>query len=174
MRRFLLVGTLFACLWAPSPVAARGWHGYTNRTLGFALRYPSGWQIVSRAQLGEQLVSLTFEGRYTIQISVLRVAPGRTVRQMVRRVLRYEAHRGITAYRRLRWKRTRLGGRMAALAVVGQDTEVGTALSQAFVLAPGRRRTYQIMIPINGKRPLHSLARFPPIYLQILSTWRFL
>lgn len=173
MRRVSLL-ILLLCLIVPTSALAARWRAYENRALGFGVRYPGGWQVVVSSQLGEKLVSLTLQGRYSIQISILPVASGRNAKQMVARVDRYEARRGVTTFAHMSWRPTHLGGRFADQAVVAQQTEGGVALSQAYFLAPGRQRTFQIMVPVNSKHELHSISQFPVLYREILSTWRYL
>jgi hypothetical protein len=178
MRR-VLSGLLLAIVIAPlAPLAAHAakpWPLFSNKHLGFSVRYPPGWKVAAFDQLQNKQVTMISSGKvnYALNVTILPLRPGKT-RQATKNVfVSFEArsqHNPI--FQRVPWSATTLGGRTASVTLIKPSTEGGVGISSAVYVVPWRNSLYEITL--TAYKRLSRLGQFPALYGQILRTWRFL
>ncbi len=175
-RRRLLLVLFLALTAAPGAVSAAAWHSFSSKTLGFAIRYPVGWKALSIVQLGGPQIQFSYAGTppYTVNVMILNVNGGTSAVVLQRRFLAFEKRVGNVAMATMRWSPVILAGRHGIGGVYIPATEGGVSVSNGTYVIPWKSRTYVVSLLSKRKPVARTLARFPAVYQQMLSTWHFL
>jgi hypothetical protein len=173
VRRSLLPLLVVTAL-IPVSVSAATWQHFSSKSFGIKLQYPPGWHITTSVQ--PKQVALQYQGRqvYSFQVTVLGIKPGSSLSQTLGRVKAYEQSLGDAAFSSIHWSATSIGGRGAMAGIFRPSTEGGVAISTAIYVTASRSHVYQVTLVDYRRPPARTLATFPTVYHQILSSWRFL
>ena len=174
-RRLLLVSFLALAL-TTAYASAASWHVYSSTTLGFSLRYPAGWKVLNIAQPGAQQIQFSYPGAipYTVDVTVLSLNGGPSVATLKSRFFAFERRSGNGSIVAMHWSTVTLGKRRGIGAVYIPATEGGVSVANGMYVVPWKSRTYVVNLQSVQKPAPRTLSGFPPIYRQILATWRFL
>lgn len=175
LRRLLLV-PLLALIITSGGASAASWHAFTSKSLGFAVRYPSGWKALSVAQPGAKEIQFSYQGTttYTVNVTILNLNGGKTLSSLKQRFVAFQQRSGNTNVASMKWRAATLAGRHGMGGVYVPATEGGVPVSNGMYVIPWHARTYVVNLLSVQKPAPRSLDRFPAIYKQILATWRFL
>jgi hypothetical protein len=152
------------------------WRTYSSKKLGFTLRYPTNWSVLSATGPGNQQVLLSQRTTsYGLTITVLPIGVEPTIRSTLQRYMTYQQQLHNAIFSRIRWSQTSIGGWPAMVGVARSPaTEGGITVSDAVYVTQSRSHVYQIVAVSYHRPPLSQLSQFPAIYGQILKTWRFI
>jgi hypothetical protein len=175
LRRMLLV-PLLALISTSGGASAASWHAFSSKSLGFAVRYPTGWKVLNLTQPGAHQIQFSYQGTatYTVDVTILKLNGGPSVSVLKRRFLAFEQRVGNAGMSAVHWSPVTLGGRHGIGGVYMPATEGGVAVSNGSYVIPWKSRTYVVNLLSVQKPVARTLDRFPAIYKQILATWHFL
>jgi hypothetical protein len=173
-RRLLLV-PLLALIVTSGGASAASWHTFSSKSLGFTVRYPTGWKALSSAQPGAKQVQFSYQGSttYTVNVTVLSLNGGKSLSVLKKRFLAFQQRSGNTNVAGMHWSAVTLGGRHGIGGVYIPATEGGVSVANGTYVVPWKSRTYEVSLLSVQKPAPRSLGKFPAIYQQILKTWRF-
>lgn len=175
-RRRLLLLPLIVLILSAGTASAASWQAFSSKSLGFALRYPTGWKALSITQPGAPQIQFSRAGTvpYTVNVTVLSLNGGSSLSTLTKRFVAYEQRAGNASVAAMHWKPVTLAHHRGIGAVYVPATEGGVSVSNGMYVVPWKKRTYVINLQSVQKPAPTSLNRFPAIYQQILASWRFL
>lgn len=189
MIRRVLVLILLAALLAPAGAAASSkhstkpqpkgvaWRTYSNKKLGFSLRYPGNWRLTPSSTSLNAQVLLSYSGKtpYGLTITVLPMSVRPTLGATLQQFIALQQQQNNMIFARIKWTSASVGGKPAMAGVARSPaTEGGISISDAVYVTQSRSHVFQILAVSYHRPPLSQLSQFPSIYTQILKTWRFL
>jgi hypothetical protein len=175
LRRLLLV-PLLAVIVTSGGAAASSWQTFSSKSLGFAIRYPTGWKALSVAQPGAKQIQFSYQGTttYTVNVTILNLDGGTSLGVLKQRFVAFQRRSGNAIAAGMHWSPVTLAGRHGIGGVYIPATEGGVSVSDGMYVIPWKSRTYVVDLQSVQKPAPRNLNRFPAIYKQILATWRFL
>ena len=110
LRRLLFAPYLALILTATSASAA-SWPSYSSKPLGFSVRYPTGWKALNVTQPGAKQIQFSNPGatKYTLNVTILPLNAGKSVKVLKQRFLAYEQRMGNAPLASVQWGPVTIG-----------------------------------------------------------------